>query len=102
MAFNLFIAYDLIRPGQNYDRVQGRIKSLGRWYRVQYSLFYVHTHLSPDAAYRHVAAVMDANDHLAVIAANQGVLSHVPPGDIAAINNVWFSPALGLLQSSAA
>jgi hypothetical protein len=47
MAFNLFIAYDLDKPGQNYDGVHARIKSLGRWYHAQQSLFYVHTALTP-------------------------------------------------------
>ena len=33
MAFNLFIAYDLMNPGQNYDAVRDRIQSLGQWYQ---------------------------------------------------------------------
>ena len=43
MACNLFIAYDLLQPGQNYEAVRDRIKSLGQWPQFQLSLFYVHT-----------------------------------------------------------
>ncbi len=45
MASNLFIAYDLMKPGQNYDAVRDAIRNLGPWYQFQYSLFYVHTAL---------------------------------------------------------
>ena len=33
MVYNLFIAYDLMRPGQNYEAVRDRIKSLGQWHQ---------------------------------------------------------------------
>ena len=39
MAYNLFIAYDLMQPGQNYEAVRDRIKSLGQWHQFQLSLF---------------------------------------------------------------
>ena len=39
MAYNLFIAYDLMKPGQNYDQVKQRIAELGDHYQFQYSLF---------------------------------------------------------------
>ena len=67
MAYNLFIAYDLTSPGQNYDAVRDRIKELGLHWQVQYSLFYVHTSSSPQDAYAHVWSAMDSNDRLAVI-----------------------------------
>jgi len=59
MAYNLFIAYDLDKPGQNYEAVHERIKSLGRWYWAQKSFFCVHTAFTPEKAHRHVFAVMD-------------------------------------------
>src|SRR3546814_7686755 len=34
VAYNLFIAYDLIAPGQNYDTVRDRIKSSSEERRV--------------------------------------------------------------------
>ena len=48
---NLFIAYDLNSPGQNYDGVYEAIKSLGRYFRFQESLWYVNTDYSPEQAY---------------------------------------------------
>lgn len=74
MASNLFIAYDLMQPGQNYDAVRDKIRSLGKWYQFQYSLFYVHTDLSAAEAYAAVAAVTDGNDRLAVIDAKGGIV----------------------------
>lgn len=90
-AFNLLIAYDLIRPGQNYDAVRGRIKQLGRWYQLQYSLFYVHTSLTPQQAHAQVVSVMDANDKLAVVDSWGAVVTPLPRSDIDAINTAWFA-----------
>ena len=89
MAFNLFIAYDLREPGQNYDAVQDQIKALGRWHQFQYSLFYVHSQHSPIEAYARVAAVMDGNDRLAVINAESGMVSNWDNPPIDAINTIW-------------
>lgn len=92
MASNLFIAYDLMSPGQNYDAVRDRVKSLGQWHQFQYSLFYVHTGLEPQQAYTHVLAVMDANDRLAVINAQGGLVTNWDHPSIDAINAIWFAP----------
>ena len=95
MAYNLFIAYDLIRPGQNYDAVRDRIKELGKWHQFQLSLFYVHTSHAPQHAYAHVWAVMDANDKLAVINAADwlgGMVSNWDHPPIDAINAIWLAP----------
>lgn len=35
MPYNLFIAYDLIPPGQNYEAVRQRIRELGQWHQFQ-------------------------------------------------------------------
>lgn len=93
MAFNLFIAYDLDNPGQNYEAVHERIKSLGRWYWAQKSFFYVHTAFSPEEAHRHVFAVMDSNDKLTVVDATGAWMYPAPPADVEAINRVWFEMA---------
>jgi hypothetical protein len=92
MACNLFVAYDLDQPGQNYDAVRDAIKSLGLWWQPQFSLFYVHTNHSPQEAYAIVHGAMDANDKLAVIDASGGVVSTWDHPPIAEINTIWFNP----------
>ena len=92
MAYNLFIAYDLDAPGQNYDGVRDAIKSLGQYWQAQFSLFYVNTPYSPDEAFAIVRAAMDINDKLAVINAVGGVVTTWDRPPIAEINAVWFNP----------
>lgn len=87
--YNLFIAYDLMSPGQNYDAVRDAIKQLGRWHQFQYSLFYVNSVLSPQAAYDAIALRLDGNDRLAVINAASGVVSNWDNPPIDAINAIW-------------
>lgn len=91
MAFNLFVAYDLNEPGQNYDTVRDRIKSLGTWWQFQYSLFYLNTELSASEAFESIASVMDANDRLIVINALSGVVSDWDKPPLDAINAIWRS-----------
>lgn len=91
-GYNLFIAYDLIPPGQHYPDVEEAIESLGKWHKFQYSLYYVNTALSPQQAYARVFAVMDINDKLAVIDARAGVVSTGDQPPIAEINAIWFAP----------
>ena len=92
MKHNLFIAYDLMSPGQNYDKVIGAIKELGLYHQFQLSLFYVNTALTSNEAFAHVRKACDANDKLAVIDASGGVLSTWDRPAIDAINAIWFSP----------
>ena len=92
MAYNLFIAYDLMKPGQNYEAVRDRIQSLGDFNQFQLSLYYVHTRFTPQQAYSEVISVMDANDRLAVIDASGGVVSTWERPPIDAINAIWFKP----------
>jgi hypothetical protein len=92
MAYNLFVAYDLSQPGQNYDAVRDRIKELGLWHQFQLSLFYVNTTASPEEAYAHVRRAMDVNDRLAVINAADWLGAIVSDWDhppIDAINAIW-------------
>jgi len=92
MAFNLFIAYDLCEPGQNYDQVRDAIRGLGQYYQFQYSLFYVNTQQSPQQAYATVIQFMDANDRLAIIEANSAIVTNWDKPPIDAINAIWFKP----------
>lgn len=89
MTYNLFIAYDLMRPGQHYDAVRDAIKSLGQWHQFQYSLFYVNTQHSPASAYDVVIAAMDPNDRLAVIDAEAGIVTTWDRPPIVEINAIW-------------
>ncbi|MFD1216388.1 hypothetical protein [Microbulbifer celer] len=89
MSYNLFIAYDLMTPGQNYEAVRDAIKSLGQWHQFQLSLFYVHTQHNPSTAFSIVAAAADTNDRIAVINAHSGVISNWDNPPIDAINSIW-------------
>lgn len=88
---NLFIAYDLNQPGQNYDAVRDAIKSLGRWYQFQYSLFYVNTNVTASDAYTLLFATLDGNDRLAVIEANSAIVTNWDKPPIDEINAIWNS-----------
>lgn len=92
MPYNLFIAYDLIEPGQKYEAVRDAIKNLGQWHQFQYSLFYVNTVYSPNEAYAAIQQLMDSNDSLVVIDAKGGIVSTGDKPLIAAINQIWFAP----------
>tara|TARA_R110000868_G_scaffold102229_1_gene281541 strand:+ start:1087 stop:1365 length:279 start_codon:yes stop_codon:yes gene_type:complete len=91
MAYNLFIAYDLLKPGQNYDGVRDAIKGLGQWHQFQLSLFFVHSEHSPQEAFNIVHRAMDATDRLAIIDAVGGIVSDWDRPPIDAINAVWFA-----------
>ncbi|TWI69033.1 hypothetical protein IP91_00098 [Pseudoduganella lurida] len=67
MANNLFVAYDLDVPIQNYKRVIAAINALGEAVRVQASLFYVKSSLSAKLAEEFVSAVASSNDRILVI-----------------------------------
>lgn len=92
MAYNLFIAYDLLSPGQNYDAVRDRIRSLGKWHQFQLSLFYVHTQYSANEAFTLVAEVMDATDKLAVINCTDAFVTNWDHPPIDVINAIWSAP----------
>lgn len=92
MAFNLFIAYDLLPPGQNYEAVSKAIMSLGTYYKFQYSLWYVHTEYNPAQAFAIVQRSMDAWDKLAVINAESGIVTNWDHPPVDAINSIWSSP----------
>lgn len=67
MANNLFISYDLNSPGQDYEKVIEKIKSLGSWAKVQKSLWFVSSILTAEQAAKSVWQVMDRNDSVIVV-----------------------------------
>ena len=73
---NLFIAYDLMQPGQNRDAVRDAIKSSRQWRQFQFSLFHVNTEFPPASDYAIVDQHIDASDRLAVINSDSGVISN--------------------------
>lgn len=78
MAFNYFVAYDLNDPGQNYPAVSDTIESLGKHAKIQLSLYYLKSDLSMAAIHARVRSVMDVNDRLAVIWAQDAFISNYP------------------------
>lgn len=60
------ITYDLMSPGQNYEKVQEAITSFGTWAKIQQSVWVVSTTYSGDDVYKKVRAAIDKNDKLAV------------------------------------
>lgn len=91
MQNNYIIMYDLMFPGQHYQRVQEAIKSLGRWYQLQYSAFYVNTALTPQQCDAIVGAALDANDRLVISDTRYFLTRGISQSDIDAINRVWFA-----------
>ncbi|WP_408586481.1 hypothetical protein [Novosphingobium sp.] len=73
MANNLHISYDLINPGQNYDKVIERVKAMGIWAKVHASFWYVNSSYSARQAADYIAGAMDANDKVYVVDATNNV-----------------------------
>jgi hypothetical protein len=95
LAYNLFVAYDLLAHGQNYDAVCEKIKELGAHWQFQHSLFWVHTDLDPDEAYFHVSQAMEDSDRLAVIncASRLGaVISNWDSPLLERVSKIWVKP----------
>lgn len=70
MGNNLFISYDLMARGQDYERVAELIKQLGPWARVQRSLWYVNSRMNAEEAGKFLRSGIDGNDQLIVIDAS--------------------------------
>jgi hypothetical protein len=70
MANNLHISYDLNVPGQNYDAVIAKIKTLGNWAKIHKSYWYVKSALTARQAAEAVWSVMDSSDTVYVVNAS--------------------------------
>lgn len=67
MLNNLFISYDLMSPGQNYDKIIEAIKYLGSWAKIHQSYWYVKSSYSAKEAADYISQYMDRNDKLLVL-----------------------------------
>jgi hypothetical protein len=90
---NLFIAYDLISPGQNYEAVRSRIRELGDGASFSTRCSTSTGSWTPEAANSWIRTAMDANDKLVVVDASSGYISNYPLNLVDAINTAWFRPA---------
>lgn len=91
MANNLFVSYDLIAEGQNYDRVATAIKSLGSWAKVHKSLWYVNSSYTASQAVDQLKSAIDRNDKVLVVDAsnNNAAWNHLDPQVDAHIKTQW-------------
>jgi hypothetical protein len=69
---NLFITYDLDKPGQDYKKIEDAVKSLGLWGHFQQSVWWVHTAYSEVQVRDFLRGKIDSNDRLLVVNASSG------------------------------
>jgi hypothetical protein len=93
MAFNYFVAYDLVKPGQNYEAVIERIKSLGTCAHMQFSLFYLQSSHSMAGVHASIREVMDPTDRLAVIWANDAFVSNYDVSRLSILRETFLNVA---------
>ena len=93
MTFNCFIAYDLCHPGQNYEDVKERIKSLGPHAWMQQSLYYVQSDMTMQQIHSFIREVMDPNVRLSVIWARDAFVSNYNMGDLHILSATFQSAA---------
>lgn len=75
MSNNLFVAYDLSNPGQNYEQLTSGIKSLGSWARLQQSVWYINSQFTAEQARAKLDRYLDNNDKIIVIDAKNNSAS---------------------------
>ncbi len=73
MGNNLHVSYDLISPGQDYDKVIDKVKELGSWAKVHKSFWYVNSTYSASEAVAHIKPALDNNDKVYVVDAGNNV-----------------------------
>jgi hypothetical protein len=67
-AMTVLIAYDLNRPGQNYDALIKELKSIGSYARPLESTWLINTTHTPAAIRDYLKDFIDAGDKLLVVA----------------------------------
>jgi hypothetical protein len=90
MANNMFIGYDLMRAGQNYQAVSDAIESLGPCAQMPQPFFYVSTELSQEQVTNRVLTTMDSYDSLIVIKAMTAQWFNLPHETSRLMNQHWF------------
>lgn len=63
----LLITYDLNQPGQKYDALYEKIKSLGPWWHYLDSTWLVSTTSTPDQACERIRSTLDNGDHVLIL-----------------------------------
>ncbi len=61
------INYDLVAPGQNYEKLFGYVKSHGTWAKPLKSMFFVRTTKSAATVRDEIKAYTDNNDKVVVV-----------------------------------
>lgn len=91
MSNNLHISYDLNVPGQNYDAVIEKIKSLGNWAKIHKSYWYVNSNYTASQACAAVWSVMDTTDtvYVADTTNNAAAWQNIPPDSSNFIRAQW-------------
>lgn len=64
------ITYDLMSPGQNYNKIKEVITSFNKWANIQQSVWVISTSLSGQEVYDKIRTAIDYNDKLAVFGLN--------------------------------
>lgn len=62
----LIVSYDLVNPGQNYERLLKLIKSYSSWARLGGSAYLILTETTPVQVRDHLRQALDPNDKLYV------------------------------------
>jgi hypothetical protein len=66
MSQVLIVSYDLVNPGQNYERLLKLIKSYSSWARLGGSAYLIYTNLSPVQVRDNLRQALDPNDKIYV------------------------------------
>jgi hypothetical protein len=63
----LLISYDLNKPGQNYNKLYEKIKSLGTWWHYLESTWIVASTLTPSQAFDRLRSTLDTSDSVLIV-----------------------------------
>lgn len=66
MRLVLIVSYDLVNPGQNYDRLVRLVKEYPGWARLGGSAYLILTDATPVQVRGHLQQALDLNDKLFV------------------------------------
>lgn len=75
------IAYDLNKPGQQYQELYAEIKDLGDWLHCMESVWLVDAYLKEHQIRKRLEACLDANDKLLVAKICKGLEMQLPEED---------------------